>query len=287
MSETKSQKRDREENIEDLTERASAFGRSKKVLRSPEYRSRKTGNNLSTESEKKILKSPQPISEKEEKNQRTKNTNTYKKTTGDTEASENEMEELKDMMKEMMKDIKELKAEMQTKEKLWKEEKEQLINRIEILEKNAEREEKEKRKNNIIIKGVSTEHEAKQTVEKLFTETLGVQSKIIDAFKINKPDKKGILLVKMENWHMKQEVMKMKNKLKGSQIYIEHDLTNEERKIQWEIRNIAKEENAKGKQTRIGFKKLIINGEEFVWNNKENGLINRKDCEEYELGKKQ
>lgn len=53
-------------------------------------------------------------------------------------------------------------------------------------------------------------------------------------------------MAEMESWTEKQEYIKNKYKLRGTSIYIDNDLATEERRIQREIRNIAREEKSKG-----------------------------------------
>ena len=59
--------------------------------------------------------------------------------------------------------------------------------------------------------------------------------------------------------------MKNKNKLKGTQTYIDDDLTKEELEIQKQIREIARKEKQKGSQVRIGYKKICIDGKWRRW----------------------
>ena len=61
-------------------------------------------------------------------------------------------------------------------------------------------------------------------------------------------------------------ILQNKNKLKGKEIYIENDLTKQEREIQAAIRQKAKEERNKGNEVKIGYLKLRINGKWEHWN---------------------
>jgi hypothetical protein len=49
-------------------------------------------------------------------------------------------------------------------------------------------------------------------------------------------------------------------------------LTNEERKIQKKLREVAREERDKGKSVKIGYRKIQINGEWFKWDETEENL---------------
>lgn len=63
--------------------------------------------------------------------------------------------------------------------------------------------------------------------------------------------------------------MKNKNKLKGSNIFIENNLTWEERNVQEKISRQGKKERSKGKKIKIGLGKIRINGIWKFWSNRE------------------
>ncbi|KMQ82440.1 1-phosphatidylinositol- -bisphosphate phosphodiesterase gamma-1, partial [Lasius niger] len=57
---------------------------------------------------------------------------------------------------------------------------------------------------------------------------------------------RGMVVVKLGSRKQKRDVMEKKKGLKGKKIRIEDDLTWEERKIRWKIREIAEEKRRKG-----------------------------------------
>jgi hypothetical protein len=59
-------------------------------------------------------------------------------------------------------------------------------------------------------------------------------------------------------------------------IHVDDDLTNEERKTQKELKEVAREEIDKGKSVKIGYRKIQINGEWFIWDEREEKL--KKKC---------
>lgn len=93
---------------------------------------------------------------------------------------------------------------------------------------------------------------------------------------IDRERKREMIVVEVESFSKKMEIMKAKNKIRGSQVYIDNDLTKNERGIQKEIREIAKEERDKGKTVRTGYQKIIINGKEFRWDSKIKGVAEVK-----------
>lgn len=108
-------------------------------------------------------------------------------------------------------------------------------------------------------------------MRKLIDKELGVKATIKTARKL------GIktCIVELGSEENKREVMQNKSKLRnrrGGQIYINDDLTKEERDIQKKIRQRAMEERSKGKQAKIGYSKLIIDGQTWKWNRRDNIL---------------
>jgi hypothetical protein len=67
---------------------------------------------------------------------------------------------------------------------------------------------------------------------------------------------------KIESWEQKKNIMLNRSKLKerkGERMYIDNDLTNEERKTQKMLREVTREE--RGKRVKIEYRKIQINGE--------------------------
>jgi hypothetical protein len=65
--------------------------------------------------------------------------------------------------------------------------------------------------------------------------------------------------MEMEEWSGQEKVMKQKGKLRErkepEKIFIDNDLTKQERKIQKKLKTIAKEEKGKRKR-KVGYKKI-------------------------------
>jgi hypothetical protein len=55
-------------------------------------------------------------------------------------------------------------------------------------------------------------------------------------------------------------------------MYKDDDLTNEERKTQKKLREMAREKRDRGKRVKIGYRKIQINGEWFIWDEKQEKL---------------
>jgi hypothetical protein len=106
-------------------------------------------------------------------------------------------------------------------------------------------------------------------VEEWLEREIGLKVNVKKAFKINK---NKIMLAKIESWDQKKNIMLSKSKLKGrkgERMYINDDLTNEGRKTQKKLREVASEERDGGKRVKIGYRKIQIKGEWFIWDERE------------------
>lgn len=218
------------------------------------------------------------------------------------EENEQEMEEVKKLLLEMRKEMNDgfkenkqeiktlenemklLKQEMQKKEESWNAEKKELIEKTEEqnrkiveIENKLDSWEKEKRRNNIVISGIkinTTNKEIlKEGTQNFIKDAMKVDVKIKSVYKIG-PE---ICVAEINSWEEKMDIMKNKNKLRESNVYINNDLTKKERAIQAEIRNIAKQEKENGNKTKIGYQKLLLNGKRLVWNKREGRLVEQVD----------
>ena len=165
--------------------------------------------------------------------------------------------------KELVKEINvDLKSKLHDLEKRYEQKFEEL--RREISNSKPEIKTIDRRKN-IVISGGKF-HLDKQgvamAVEKLFKKDLQVEVDIDEVTVINQGGKSPKVLVKLLRMEDKKSIMKKKMKLRALNefIYINDDLTKDEREDQRKVREIAKKERAKGKTVKIGFKKLNING---------------------------
>lgn len=119
--------------------------------------------------------------------------------------------------------------------------------------------EKEDRRNNVAIKGLRLEDDIvdwKVWVQNFLLEKLGVKCVVSNVRKSG-----AVIIVKLE-YEDKREVMKNKYKLKGGNVFIENDLTWEERKVQEEMRKWANEKRSKGEDIKVGYARVRIKG---IW----------------------
>jgi hypothetical protein len=68
-----------------------------------------------------------------------------------------------------------------------------------------------------------------------------------------------MILAKIEIWEQKKNIMLHKSKLKerkGEKMYVDDDLTNEERKTQKKLRRVTRKERDTEKSVKIEYRKM-------------------------------
>jgi hypothetical protein len=128
---------------------------------------------------------------------------------------------------------------------------------MKMIEEKIEQREKKGRKNNVIITGIGgIRGNIERRVEEWLEREIWVKVNVKEAFKINK---EKMMLAKIESWEQKKNIMLNKSKMKerkGERMYIDDDLTNEERKTQKQLREVAREKRDRGKRVKIGFREM-------------------------------
>lgn len=91
-----------------------------------------------------------------------------------------------------------------------------------------------------------------------------------------KKEQRKAIIVKLEEWGQKLEIMKNKKKL-GTKIKIENDLTLKEREIQPKIKEIANEERRTNKKkVKIGSQKMYVGNALYTSDDKQQSLCLNK-----------
>ncbi|KAL3268493.1 hypothetical protein HHI36_007604 [Cryptolaemus montrouzieri] len=159
--------------------------------------------------------------------------------------------DMREMMRSMLEEIKEIRKENRE-------------NREEKMEKLK----REKRKSYLMVPGINFEKkndvEVRDEIEGMLKGYLNLREVVKAAYRINN----NLCVIEMHSFESKLEIMKNKGKvrfLKENKIFINSDLTQKERKIEFDINEIAKNETEKGKRVGIGYQKLFINGVKWIW----------------------
>lgn len=261
------QKRKRNDLCKDF---ADVFKKSKKISRSPAKTEESSTKKTETPEEMEEFKKLFMEMMKEFKEEMKTSNNVIK-------------EELKEIRQEIKKnsitiaEIEALQRNIQEKEMKWMEDKEELERKVQSLGRRLEEQERKRRSNNIIIKGLQIDEGKPKEIVKNFLRTeLDINCPIRSTVVIKKFQSGSIIKVELEDITDKELVMKNKSKLKGKKVYIDSDYTPEERKMHMVIRKRANEERIKGNNIKIYYNKLIVNGKYFIWN-MENGCLAEHD----------
>lgn len=144
--------------------------------------------------------------------------------------------------------------------------------------------ERKDRERNIVIKGESNVRDNLQEwVKEFMKDRLGLDVNIVSAWKGG-----SVIVVKLESLDDKRKIMQNKSKLLGTRIYIENDLSYEDRKKQEEINRWVKTRKAEGKLIKIGLGKINYEKRWIKWEDKEalkkiEELENKEEGERGEL----
>ena len=146
--------------------------------------------------------------------------------------------------------------------------------RVQEVERKLEMKEREGKRKNVIIKGVGREGTAMQRAKEILA-IVGIKGGIEGAKELGggRQERKEVMLeVRMENMEAKREVMRNKGKLRGRKERLEDDLTWKERKMQWRLRRLGEEEEAKGKRVRVSYGKIVVDGITWFWDERREEL---------------
>lgn len=190
------------------------------------------------------------------------------------EAKKEKIERKEDMMK--------LEGLLTAHRESWEAEKKVLLERQDKLEDRLDRLEKAERKNNIIVSNYKPrEAESRKLakeIEGMLSKKIGEPVRVESAYSF-KTALGERQVVRMGDFEDKLTVMKNKKKFfeekesKKLPIYVDDDLTTEERKIQKKARDFARIQREEGKVVKIGYKKVYVAGVEMRWTNEETGFV--------------
>lgn len=143
---------------------------------------------------------------------------------------------------------------------------------VKKLKRIIEDKERKERKNNIVIRGLKNEKgEVKELGKEFLEKEFGMREKI-KHIRTEGKEKREVLIVEMEDWQAKENIMMAKSRLKGRNIFIDHDLTKEEREVQRKLRERVGKEREAGKKAKVGYRKIIVEGRVYMWNEEEEEL---------------
>lgn len=239
------------------------FSRSKKVFRTPDKSNTKMNTQDNQEEMKELLR--QLTAENKKKNE--------------------ELEDIRNMLGDVVQELKEIRKENSEYKKQMKEiilenenlkkEMANMKQKMDKIEITLEICQKDMKKNNLIMKGLPIDTAdtelLKNTVETFIGKELGIETEINRTQKINNM----MCVIEFKKFEDKLKVLRAKSKLtnyKPHRVYIECDLTLKEIDMQKNLRNIAVNEKANGRKTKIGYGFIIIEDKKWKWNQNTNTL---------------
>lgn len=183
------------------------------------------------------------------------------KTVGD------DIRELGRQLKENKEEVEVIKREINGIKLADGKEKAEIVNKLGSVENRLESIERDKIRNNLVVSGIEVEDQGeeqiKKTMQEMLEKQLGIRVEIERATKINRQK----CVIKIKEWRDKIRILTEKRKLRGGTIYIDSDLTKKQREVQKKIRDEAKKQRESGKAVKVGYNRLTVNNEIWVWNN--------------------
>lgn len=206
-----------------------------------------------------------------------------------------ERRELGKKMQELEKRIEEMEGRLERRGKdeagegkvgWYRGEERTVVERVKDIGRRLELKERKERRNNVLIRRLEGGGGGvKGRVEKIFEE-IGAKVEIEWIRKVGGREggEDEMVVVKLGNREQKRQVMERKKGLRGSKVRIEDDLTWEERKIKWKIREIAEEERNKGSRVWTGYGKIKINEIWWRWDEERGELRDWRGESRKEVG---
>jgi FtsZ-binding cell division protein ZapB len=169
---------------------------------------------------------------------------------------------------ELRREVEGLKHENQS----LKDDRDALWNKVEGLERKTDDLECRSKRNNLIFYGLAKEGEetaasCETRLNELFTDRLELSDNVpFDRVHRlgDKPD--APLIARCTYYKDKVLVLKAKNKLKGTNIFVGEDFSERVRAIRKKLTVIMKEKRREGKQVSMVYDHLIMDGKKFVLN---------------------
>jgi len=182
-----------------------------------------------------------------------------------------EGEEMRGAMKELEKRMEKIEKRREDgkerREIVGERDLREMESRMKGLEWRLEKEEREKRRKNIIIKGLEVkEGRRKEAVEELM-KLIGVTLEARVIWKISDEKEKGREMIgcKVEDEELRKEIWRNKKILKGRKERIERDWTWKQRRMRWKLEEIARGEERKGKKVWVEYGRIRIEEQWWKW----------------------
>lgn len=150
----------------------------------------------------------------------------------------------------------------------------QVEERVDELEWWMEMKERESRRRNIIIRGREIVGTARQTVERVIEES-GARATIEEVREIGRGREgksRATIEVRLGSMEEKREVMTRRRNIRDRKVKVEDDMTWKQRRMQWRLGEIGREEESRGKRVKVSYGKIWINGTMWFWDERKGVL---------------
>lgn len=143
--------------------------------------------------------------------------------------------------------------------------------KIEKLQGMVEKLESDRRRNNVIIRGLDTDVPVTaQAVQEYLGYTFRIRCNVLMARKIGDVR----ILAELDSAAAKAEIMRMKSTvLKDTQVFIDHDLPPEARTRAKEIRIFVKKERRNGSSVRVEGQRVKVDGRWWHWSSDDKAMV--------------
>lgn len=148
-------------------------------------------------------------------------------------------------------------------------EKERILN----LESELERLDREKRRNNIKIKGIQAE-----TVEEAARSVREILSTDVSNVRLITAQRGKIIIGTCKSFDEKLRIMRKKKDLhtsSGAPVYVDNDLSPKDQEIYYKARRTATELRAEGRDVRVRPRSLIVDGDLLLYDQKTDSFIHK------------
>lgn len=182
----------------------------------------------------------------------------------------NNNRELKEEIQFLKEELKKDRQEREEEKKRWREEVDGLRKELKSVKNQIQRMERKDREKKIVIKGMEENESGEKTgeiVEEMLKKDLN-----LSGIRIGKTERIGAkvrgrirpILVELERMDDKINVMKSKKKLKGTRIYLDDDMTREERERKKKLLKMMWVERNRNKNAYVRGDRVVVEGEEYM-----------------------
>lgn len=187
--------------------------------------------------------------------------------------------ELKTDIQEMRNDVSDRIITLENENSRFRQINEELLLREKKIDIIVEKHDRELRKNNVIINGLTDEPICLKNVNAFLFSKFGIDEAAIEAHIIR--EVKNKLHTKLVSPPIKTQVMSNKNiNLKDTNVFIQNGMPDKEQHIAYQARVFAREKRNNGIRAKAVRKKVYINGHIYTWHENCETFIQTPSCKE-------